>query len=233
MSEDEIDYLEEVQPRLMTGDAKGALTMAEKALAHDSKDHQAWRIKGMILQMLGRNEEADDALARAALHDESGIDTKIGQAMEKAMAGDAAGALQIYQELLNEDDSLYEVWSAAAMILSETGQKEESVKAAQRAVQLAHEEPSLHFTLGHCLRLAGRSKEALESFSKTLDRDPTHGLAWYEKGMVLEQSGDLKGSLSCYDQMLALSPDDPVATQAKEIITKRIAEQDGEGQAQA
>jgi len=223
------DYLQDIQPLLQAGKVEDALALAEKAIAQDGQDHQAWQVKGLILKMLGRDEEGDEALARAIAYDEDGIDSKIGLASEKALSGDVKGALELYQELINEDATLYEAWGAAAPLLSGIGNHEQALDAAQKAVELAPDIAHLHFTLGHCRRLAGQAEPAMEAFNTALEIDAQHPLALYEKGMILSANQDWDFALKCFDAVLEINPDDPSAIEAKNIVLEQRKEGDNDG----
>jgi len=228
MSESEADYLLLAQPLLQAGNVEGAMEMIDRAISADERDHQAWRMKSLLLESVGRSAEAGAAKAKADKYDVDGIDSELALGAEKAMQGDHSGAIAIFEKLLESDETLYEAWSALALSRLEDGQKQAALEAARRAAALEPNEPHLHYTVGRCLRLCGHEEEAIAAFDQALAISPGHALCQYEKGMALEQAERLDEALACFQQVHQQMPQDPNAEQAISAIEALIKKRDSQ-----
>jgi non-specific serine/threonine protein kinase len=140
------------------GEANKAIRLYEQAMRVHPEDFQAPLLVAQIYDDLGREVEATETRRR-------------GVALAEAHAK------------LNPDDARAAYMAANGMVA--LGQTEKGLRWAERAVQMAPEEPMLLYNVGCIYSLAGRIDEAIEC----LDRAVTHGLTqsdWFEHDSNLD-----------------------------------------------
>ena len=67
-------------------------------------------------------------------------------------------------------------------------------------------EPVLWFNRGNTLRELGRASEAVASFRRALELDPTLSVAWYNLADQLDAVGDLRGALAALQHAVTADP---------------------------
>jgi len=106
-----------------------------------------------------------------------------------------------------------------------------AISVFEQALQLAEEvgaEPSAwvatRANLGHALRRVGRLEEALRMFEEVLRQGGKDAAVFCAKGLVLLEMGDAWQAVVALHEALAVSPQDPVAT---ELLGKALEANEG------
>jgi len=58
--------------------------------------------------------------------------------------------------------------------------------------------------LGNCQECLSRNEDAIASYNKALQIDPSHADAWFNKGMVLKKIGQNKEAMQCIEKSIDL-----------------------------
>ena len=58
--------------------------------------------------------------------------------------------------------------------------------------------------LGNCQECLEKNDDAIASYNKALEIDPSHADAWFNKGMVLKKIGRTKESAQCIEKSIDL-----------------------------
>jgi tetratricopeptide (TPR) repeat protein len=58
--------------------------------------------------------------------------------------------------------------------------------------------------LGNCQECLEKNDDAIASYNKALEIDPSHADAWFNKGMVLKKMGRTKESAQCIEKSIDL-----------------------------
>lgn len=82
-----------------------------------------------------------------------------------------------------------------------------AVEALQGLVRLSPQ-AALRYNLALALKYAGRAPEALAEFDRTLEADPRHLKAIYERAALLMEAGRLEEALRGFEACLKLDPQD-------------------------
>lgn len=98
-------------------------------------------------------------------------------------------------------------WHALATLLRMRDRLDDALAAVRRAVQLAPDDPQLHFELGLVLRRLGLDLEAEASYRRGLQINPQNAEAYNELALILERTDRLDDAVATYRRALALSPD--------------------------
>ena len=211
---------------LQGGNATAALAAIEKALVEDPRDSESWQIYILILNALGRADEAKTAEAKLAALGISSADEAAMRAAAAMASGDSHAAANHYRAAIAEAPDRAELHTSLAFALLEAGGAgDHALAAATRAVGIAPGDAHAHYAHGRVLRLTGGDKSvALASYSRALELDPTLMLALYEQGMLLADTGQPEAALRNFEQYLKANPGDPSATQAVAQLRSGISE---------
>ncbi len=222
MPEPSIEYYNAAVDSLQAGRLPEALTAVESSLIEDPDDGQTWQLYIVILNALGRSEDAQKATAKLKEKGLTETDELLIMAVESAGHGRMQDAIAHYESALNIDSDRPEIYTSYALALMESGDTTRAVAAAEKAVVLDPLDGHSHFALGHILRLSGKKEAALESLSRAVSLDPNIMIAVYEEGMLLAESGNLSAALANFEKFLKAHPQDPSATEAVASIRKRM-----------
>ena len=218
MSEPSIEFYNAAIDAVQAGQIDEALTAVERSLTEDPKDGQTWQLYVVILNALGRSEEAVKATDKLREMGLSEGDERLLKAAEATTTGDLAGAVAHYQAALNAEPDRPEIQASYALALMEAGDSANALAAAEKAVMLAPDDAPANYAVGHILRLTGEKQEALTALSKAVSIDPGFMIARYEQGMVLAATGKLDEALSAFEEFLDIHPGDANATEAVACI---------------
>jgi tetratricopeptide (TPR) repeat protein len=58
--------------------------------------------------------------------------------------------------------------------------------------------------LGNCQDCLDKKEDAIASYNKALQIDPSHAEAWFNKGMILKKMGQTKEATQCIEKSIDL-----------------------------
>ncbi|MFO1305831.1 MAG: tetratricopeptide repeat protein [Burkholderiales bacterium] len=176
--------LTQIQQRLGAGDAAGARTLADVALA-DASLSDPDRFAALMLR--GRAHELLHDLARAIAD------------VDAALAIDSANA---------------RAWNELGILCADAGLADRAIDAFTRATRADPAYARAWNNLGNALRSAERPMEALSAFERAVSLDAKYALAWANLGAMLRVAGDDVRAEDALRRALALDPSSRVATMA-------------------
>lgn len=210
---------------LQAGKAPEALAAIVESLTEDPNDTQSWQLYIVILNALGRTDDAERAIAKLKEKGLSPADELLLKAAAAASAGDVPGALPHYESALGLEPQRVDIHASHALALMQCDQPQAALAAAEKAVELDPEDAHAQYALGHILRLTDQKEAALEALSRSVASDPEFMIALYEQGMLLAENGRLNEALGNFERFLAAHPDDRSASQAVATLKQRLASQ--------
>jgi tetratricopeptide (TPR) repeat protein len=222
MSSPSIDFYNEALDALQVGNAPEALAAIVNSLTEDPSDTQTWQLYIVILNVLGRIDDARKATEKLKTMGLSEVDELLMKAASTASAGDLAGAIGYYEAALAIEPAKVEIRTGLALALMQLDKAEDALKAAEAAVALDPEDSQAQYALGHILRLSGKSELALEALTKAVTAEPDFMIALYEQGMVLAEFGKFEEALRNFETFLKASPGDPSAAEAIAVLRGRL-----------
>lgn len=222
MPKTSIDYYNDAVDAVQSGQLQEALGAAETSLTEDPKDAQTWQLYAVILNALGRKEDAEKAMVKVKEMGLSEVDELLMQAADAAGNGKMARAITLYEDALELDDSRAQIHISYALALLDQDYKKDALEAATTGVQLAPDDASAHYALGRTLRLSGQKELAFKALEKATSLPNPPIIARYEFGMLLAETGKLPEALDCFEAFLALHPNDPNAQKAREKIKEAL-----------
>ncbi len=191
-------------------------------------DQEVWQLLGEALVGAGQIEAAQQALARAqtlaeqahqaaiaaSLKRESAskeADALLAQAFELHQRGQLEGALTLLHQVIelipeNPNPHLLEV-----RLLSELGRQAEALPKAEQLVQVRPDDPEALYLRGMLKLGLADPRGAEADLRQALSKAPNHVGSLNGLAMVAISSGRLEEAWALLQQVLALSPADPVA----------------------
>jgi tetratricopeptide (TPR) repeat protein len=222
MPDSSIEFYNAALDALQSGRFTEALAAAENSLTENPSDRETWQLYVIILNALGRSEDARKATEKLK---EFGLDEADGfllKAAEATSSGDPQAALEHYEAAVAAAPGRAEIHAGHALALWENSRSEEALAAVEKALMLAPEDPRSNYVHGHILRLTGDKKAALAALTNALAFEPDLMIALYEQGMLLAEEGRFEEALANFNRFLEAHPGDPNAKQAVQSIRSQM-----------
>lgn len=217
-----IEFYNAAVDAIQAGRLDEALTAAESSLTENPKDAETWQLYVIVLNALGRHEDARKATEKLEQIGLGEADGFLLKASESASSGDLTAVIAHYESALETGDERSEIHCGYALALLEDSRPDEALAAARKAVSLTPDDARANYALGHVLRLRDEKDEALAALTLAVAAEPDLMLAVYEQGMLLVEKGRLEQALENFSQYLKIHPGDPGARQAIEGIHYRM-----------
>lgn len=218
--------LAEVQ--LQRGQPTVATAISEQIIKQNPKNIEAITIKAYAELDAGKPEAAENTL-NSLPSDQ--IDAEIikqeGLAEVYLKRGEFEKAWSSAQKLEQESPDRASAHAIKGEILSGKGKIEEAEKewtvAAKKKSTFAYQKSAVINKLGLKKAKRGQNKEAIELYRQAEDIDPYNIEATSNKGLVLEEEGQLDLALKAYRQALVVNKDDIYASVFARRVQERLA----------
>jgi tetratricopeptide (TPR) repeat protein len=79
-----------------------------------------------------------------------------------------------------------------------------AVNYLKKAIETNPRYTEAYTLLANCQDCLGQNEEAIASYDKALQIDPGHADAWFNKGMILKKTGQIKESVQCIEKSIDL-----------------------------
>jgi tetratricopeptide (TPR) repeat protein len=169
----------------LLGQAQRALGELERALELNPQYVEALIHRGLVLNDLGRTEEAEEAFHRAAAN------------LDRKTAGLPA---PVAAQLANRHADLAETYAGA-------GALNRAIEEYERALELGPEFHDLRYRMARVLLEAGRPLEAREALEQVLRARPSFVDAQAALGLAHYLSGDAEGAREVWQACIATRPE--------------------------
>lgn len=171
----------------LIGQTTRALDEFDRALELNPRYLEALIHRGLILNQLGRSEEAEESFRRAALADTGSV-----QGFPAPVAA----------QLANRHADL-------AQAYSEVGALPQAIEQYRRALELGPTFHDLRYRLARVLLEAGRALEAREELEQVVGARPAFVDAGAALGLARYLSGDAEGARQVWETTLQRRPRNP------------------------
>jgi tetratricopeptide (TPR) repeat protein len=169
----------------LLGQAQRALQELERALELNPKYVEALIHRGLVLNELGRTEEAEEAFTRASA----------------SLGGPTAGlSAPAAAHLANRHGDLAELYAGAGAV-------DRAIEQYRQALELGPEFQDLRYRMARLLLEAGRPLEARESLEEVLRAQPSFVDAEAALGLAHFLSGDAAGARDIWKACLSRRPE--------------------------
>jgi tetratricopeptide (TPR) repeat protein len=218
MPDTSIEFYNAALDAIQAGRLTEALTAAENSLTENPSDLETWQLYVVILNALGRSQDAQKAKEKLK---DLGMDEADGflmKAAEATSSGDFSTAIAHYEAAIAAAPTRAEIHAGYALALQKNSRSDDALAAAEQARVLAPDDSRASYVLGHILRLRGEKQAALASLTKALAIEPDFMIALYEQGMLLAEAWRFEEALVNFNRFLEAHPGDPNARQAIQSI---------------
>ena len=169
----------------LLGQAQRALSELDRALELNPRYVEALIHRGLVLNELGRTEEAEEAFTLATSQ------------LERSTAGLPS---PVAAQLANRHADLADSYAGA-------GALDRAIEQYERALELGPEFHDLRYRMARLLLDAGRSLEARDELERVLEARPTFVDAEAALGLARYLSGDAAGARDVWQACLARRPE--------------------------
>jgi tetratricopeptide (TPR) repeat protein len=112
-----------------------------------------------------------------------------------------------------------DAWCSRAGTLRELGRLEDSIKAAEHALELRHDFPEAAINLGNALLKLDRSEEAFQAYFRASKPGPCLAKALLGQGLTLRNLGRFSEAMTAFDRAEALGSREAVAGKGCLMLT--------------
>jgi tetratricopeptide (TPR) repeat protein len=172
--------------KAMLGDLEGGLVSFERALELAPTYAEAHFNKGIVLNELGRHQEAERAFRQA-----QDLDTRDGTRFPSQVGNQIANALGQLGDLYMVADS-----------------PREAVEQYREALRVRRRFLDIREKLAEALLAIGENEEARKELERVLDEEPGFAQARLKLGVVLQRLGDRDGAVREWKRVWSQRPDD-------------------------
>lgn len=188
---------------------ESALTDLEADLQRNPVRLESLRGKAQCLNTLERYKEALETSnwgLKLAPTDEELLDCSVTALLALGKPGEA---LQLANRLVTASRCAASAYSLRAEALEDDGQLQRALKDRQQTVKLDSKQAGYWNRLGILYGRMDNPRAAAKCLSRAVKLDPEGPALHFNRGMALEESGDLLGALGEFDAALRLDNSDP------------------------
>lgn len=201
---------------------KAALAVADQILELDADDYLSYEKRGRALVLLGRGEEALEALRKAAsmAPEETNVLLALGQALVKSGNYNEA-ALQFraaYRKAPDDPDVLV----ALAGAVREQKDYDEALRYLQHAIEIEPANAEAHYELGILHNRMGNTDSAVSALAKATELGAGESRYWYAYGEIFRVQNQTDRAIEAYQRAVELDPPHPkAAAKLGMLLTER------------
>ena len=186
------------------GQSKQAEVIYRQILAQQPRQSDALHLLGLMMFQRGRLDMAVDLVRRAidARPNFATYYSNLGVILRAR--GEQDAALKAYQAALRLAGDSAELHNNLAVMHDELGQAEIALQHAWLALSLDPNDAPAHNNLANILRRQGRLFESVAQLQAALKIKSQYPDAWFNFGLTLEELGEYKQALQCYDNAIKL-----------------------------
>ena len=166
-------------------------TERQRARRKPTANLTAWEAYQRGLWHIYQYRQEDTAMALELLHKATQLDPEFASAF-----GGIAYSMYVHIIMGDSDDRETDL--------------QRGLEAGLTAVSLDDRDPFSHVGLGRLQIVRGEHEQAVASFNRALELNPSFALAHYAKGHSLWHCGHPDQSVNCLDEAMRLSPRDPM-----------------------
>lgn len=188
------DLLNEAHRALENGQTSEAATFYGRAAAEAPENVAIGNNHGVILEQLGRFDEALAAYDKAILLDSTRADIHANRANVLRALGRDDEAIPSWRLALALNRNHAQAAHNLGVCLCERGERTEAESLLRLALNLVPQSVDAHVNLGALLQAKGEQEEALECYRRAAKMSPNSPEAAAGEATILEQRGDLESA---------------------------------------
>jgi len=182
-----------------------ALNDIDSFLSFDSLNPAALNTKGLLLNNLGKYDEAIPNFELALTLDKDNIVFLHNKAITLSNANRNNEALGITEKALGLDDENIFAIIAKAFVLSQMGDVKNSLIWFEKALEKKPKNSKLISSKAAMVNRLGDPIEAKKLLKYALNLDKKNDNAWYNLGVIYAKDGKPDDAIDCYNKSLAIN----------------------------
>lgn len=198
-----------------------ALLAYDRALAVRS-DVTLMNDKGCLLRDMKKPDEAVIVLRHAVALQPDYLVAQLNLAHALFHVQDYAGAADMYNRVLSQDQNHAEARSGYLKSLKAANRDAEFEQALEQALVHNPRNALAWLDLGHVLRKKKKFPEAIDAYARAAELDAGNPEAFFYWGILLYDLGRYDGAVEAYGHLLRLSPDNGAGYQGRAEALRRL-----------
>jgi tetratricopeptide (TPR) repeat protein len=174
---------------LASGQSKGAVKMAQAAVAAAPRMGAAWVALGQAQKAAGRSDEAERAYLQAISLDGMNALARIGLGELMLATGRSLDAIREFELAIRRHPTPIAAPMGLGNALASLGRNQEALDCYELALALRPRLPEAEFAVGFVLARMGKPKEAETRYRRALALRPDFAAAWVNLGNLLREQG--------------------------------------------
>ncbi|MCK4910856.1 MAG: tetratricopeptide repeat protein [Thermodesulfovibrionales bacterium] len=191
------------------GQFEKALSFYDRALRFDPDSADAYAARGLMYFETDDFKRSVEDLERAG-----SIDPKLSIRLAESRGfahffiGDHMQAADAFSEIISSEPvPPSDIITMRALAYFNAGKHDMALRDSALAVELAPDDPRMHYNHANFLARTGRTSEALKSYNESIKLDPDYYEALLNRGKVYFDTGKYFRSLVDYNRAVELRPD--------------------------
>lgn len=189
-------------------ESEAALAIYKQVVA--SPEAKSWDYSnlGVLLSLLNRNEEAENAYRKAIEMDPKNIKARNSLGYWLAKMGNHKEAETTFRKSVEADKKNSDAWYNLGSLLYDIGNHTEAESAYRKAIEADPKDAENHNALAYFLWSRGRFDEADAEVRRALEMDPDHCYANATLGLLEFERDRLDSGRAYYEKAVQLCPED-------------------------
>ncbi|MDJ0617153.1 MAG: tetratricopeptide repeat protein [Calothrix sp. MO_192.B10] len=200
-------WLEEGNRLVMVKDFMGAVVSYNKAIEIKPDFYIAWYNLGLVLNELGRSEEAITSYDKVIEFKRDFYLAWYHRGEELFNLGRYQEAIASYEQALDIKPDYHDAWCDRGINLGLLGKHEEALASFDKAIEIKPDLEDAWYGRGVTLSHFKRYEEALASYDKAIELKPDFYQAMNNRGLVLDNLGRYEEEISSFDKAIEIKPD--------------------------
>jgi|GEM_PF-363399 len=210
---------------------KEAIVAYDRVIQAKPDNDVAWFKRGMALENLKRHDDAAASYERVVqLHPHDYL-AWYKHACVLVLLKRYGDALPSFEQVVQLQPANYWAWHDRGKVLENLQQADDAIASYDRAVQL---KPDFQLAVESRKQLLSQLRrvetlyhlqhydEALASCDCTIEKNPDDALAWFMRGMALDNLQRYEEAVVAYDRVVELQPDDYVVWFKRGTIMEKL-----------
>jgi tetratricopeptide (TPR) repeat protein len=197
--------------------AQGA-EMARLAVDLEPGNPNAWRHWGIVLDQLGRYDEAIAALDAAIELDPDDADLHVDRGEILRAAGRYDDALEAANRAIRLNPGDTRAVASRGETHRQVGQYEDALNALNNALDNGYQEPWVFVSRGLAHHAQGDHEEAFADFGNAIELDGEFSLAFHARGLAYHNLGQYEEARTDLDRAVVLDPGNARTARDRNVI---------------
>ena len=199
-------YVEAMTPQTKKEWAEATLPKVDEAIKLDSKNAEAWFVRGLANDELGNIQDAIDNYTKAIELDPENVLAWNNLGGIKSTLGDYQGAIESFTKVIEIDPESAFARNNRGGAKNESGNFQGAIDDYTKAIELEPKIPILWHNRGEAKDALGDFQGAIDDYTKAIELNPEIAILWDSRGKAKNESGDYQGAIDDFTKAIELNP---------------------------